>query len=100
MTRKLTRSLADSMRADHAGGMTVSACARKYVVCWTHAKRVIAGEAWVGRPLRRREMRDHVIAEVRKSLEGGACVSSLADAHGYHYTLISKIKNRRGRFAA
>lgn len=96
---KLTPESAYALRSDHAHGMTVAECARKYGVSWTHAKRVAAGQSWVPRQPRKRTMPDSVVAEVREALANGALVTSVADAVGYSPAIVSLIKHGKGRFA-
>lgn len=96
---KLTRQLADSMRADHASGMTVAECARKYGVSWNHAKRIIVGETWTGKP-RANQLADAVVDAIRRRLANGDKPTWIAMVECVDHSIVYNIKNRRRRFAA
>ena len=96
---KLTLAAANELRADHACGITVAECARKYGVSWNHAKRVIVGENRTGAPHASR-FSDEKIDAIRRHLANGDKVEWIALVEGCSASFASKIRNNRGRFAA
>lgn len=98
---KLTRPLAAALRADHAAGLTVAECARKYVIGWPHAKRVIRGESWPDTPREpTHKVPDSKVAEVRALALAGEKIEWIALEHGLGVSTVAHYKRGSRRATA
>lgn len=80
--QKLSRMLADDVRARHAAGVSVAQLAADYAITRQHVHRILTGESWVGDPRTRQRQPGTALIERVAVDHDGTFWDVLACGHG------------------